>query len=81
LTIPIEICTGSNKFEQVYNNVLKCVESFGGVYFICENIEAYNVVLQQASKFSFDHNDVKFLLYIILYENFLRGESFEKYEF
>ena len=81
LTIPIEICTGSNKFEQVYNNVLKCVESFGGVYFICDNANAYNVVLQQASKFSFDHNDVKFLLYVILYENFLRGESFEKYEF
>jgi len=81
LTIPIEICTGSNKFEQVYNNVLKCVETFGGVYFVCENVEAYNVVLQQASKFSFDHNDLKFLLYIILYENFLRGESFEKYEF
>jgi len=81
LTIPIEICTGSNKFEQVYNNVLKCVETCGGVYFICENVVAYNVVLQQASKFSFDHSDVKFLLYIILYENFLRGESFEKYEF
>jgi len=81
LAIPIEICTGSNKFEQVYNNILKCVENYGGVYFICDNTEAYNVVLQQASKFSFDHNDVKFLLYIILYENFLRGESFEKYEF
>jgi hypothetical protein len=81
LTIPIEICTGSNKFEQVYNNVLKCVETFGGVYFICDDVEAYNVVLQQASKFSFDHSDVKFLLYVILYENFVKGERFEKYEF
>ena len=80
LTIPVEISTGSNKYEQVYRNILKCVEAFGGVYFVCENGVAYNIVLQQASKLSFDYN-VNFLLYIILYEDFLEGKKFEKYEF
>ena len=80
LTIPVEISTGSNKYDQVYKNILKCVEVFGGVYFVCENEVAYNIVLQQASKLSFDYN-VNFLLYVILYEDFLEGKKFEKYEF
>jgi hypothetical protein len=80
LTIPVEICTGSNKYEQIYHNILKCVEDFGGVYFVCDNEIAYNLVLQQASKFSFDYG-VSFILYVILYENFLEGKKFEKYEF
>jgi DNA-binding MarR family transcriptional regulator len=80
LIIPVEICTGSNKYEQVYKNILKCVKAFGGAYFICENSIAYNLVLQQASKVSFDY-DVKFLLYMIPFENFLKGKNFEKYEF
>jgi len=80
LIIPVEISTGSNKYKQVYKNILKCVEAFGGVYFVCENDVAYNIVLQQASKLSFDCN-VNFLLYIILYGDFLEGKRFEKYEF
>lgn len=80
LTIPVEICTGSNKYEQVYHNILKCVEVFGGVYFVCDNEIAYNLVLQQASKFSFDYG-VSFILCVILYENFLEGKEFGKYEF
>lgn len=80
LTIPVEISTGTNKFDQVYKNILKCVETFGGVYFVCENEVAYNIVLQQASKLSFDYN-VNFLLYIILYEDFLEEKKFEKYDF
>lgn len=80
LTIPVEISTGSNKYDQVYKNILKCVEAFGGAYFVCENEVAYNIVLQQASKLSFDYN-VNFLLYIILYKDFLEGKKFEKYEF
>jgi hypothetical protein len=80
LTIPVEICSGSNKYEQIYHNILKCVEAFGGVYFVCENEVAYNLVLQQASKFSFDYG-VSFTLYVILYDDFLEGKDFEKYEF
>lgn len=80
LTIPVEISTGSNKYDQVYKNILKCVEAFGGVYFVCENEVAYSIVLQQASKLSFDYG-VNFLLYTILYESFLEGKKFEKYEF
>lgn len=80
LTILVEISTGSNKYQQIYQNISKCIQSFGGVYFVCENIIAYNTVLQQTSKVAFDYN-VKFILYIILYEDFLEGRKFEKYEF
>ncbi len=80
LTIPVEISTGSNKFDQVYHNIWKCVKTFGGVYFVCENEVAYNVVLQQASKLAFDCA-VNFPLFIILYKNLLEDEKFEKYEF
>ena len=80
LIIPVEISTGSNKYDQVYHNILKCVEAFGGVYFVCENEIAYNIVLQQTSKLSFDYG-VNFVLYVILYENFIGGKKFEKYEF
>ncbi len=78
--IPVEISTGSNKYDQVYHNILKCVETFGGVYFVCENEVAYNLVLQQAAKFWFDYR-VNFMLYVILYEDFLEEKKFEKYQF
>ena len=80
-SIPIEISTGSNKFGQIYKNILKCAKSFRTVYFVCGNRVAYNATLQQASKASFDFNGLSFKLHIILYEDFLKGRNFEKYEF
>jgi len=80
-TLPIEISTGSNKFDQVYKNVLKSVKSLGIVYFVCGNKLAYNIALQQASKVSFDFSGLSFKLGIILYEDFLKGKNFERYEF
>ena len=78
--LPIEICTGTNNLAQIYSNILKCVDRFGGVYFVCENRIAYNLALQQAAKVSFDQAK-NFAFYIAEYSKLIQGKDFEKYEF
>ena len=50
---PIEIETGSNRNDQIYENVRKSVEKFGFARFVVADEVTYNAVLQQAAKYKF----------------------------
>jgi hypothetical protein len=79
--VPIEIETGSNKSEQVYKNIRKCVDAYGEAYFIVPNQIAYNTIMQQCAKLKFDNPSLKFNLNIIYFEGLRKGENFERISF
>ncbi|WP_456329492.1 helicase HerA domain-containing protein [Archaeoglobus sp.] len=51
---PIEIETGSNRNDQIYENIKKSVEEFGFARFVVADEITFNAVLQQAAKYKFE---------------------------
>lgn len=51
---PIEIETGSNRNDQIYENIKKSVEEFGFARFVVADEVTFNAVLQQAARYRFD---------------------------
>lgn len=51
---PIEIETGSNRNDQIYENVRKSVEEFGFARFVVADEITFNAALQQAARYRFD---------------------------
>ena len=65
---PIEIETGSNKNDQIYENIKKSVEKFRFARFVVADEVTYNAVLQQAARYRFE-SECKFELQINIYDN------------
>ncbi len=65
---PIEIETGSNRNDQIYENIKKSVEEFGFARFVVADEVTYNAVLQQAARYRFE-SECKFELQINTYNN------------
>jgi hypothetical protein len=51
---PIEIETGSNRNDQIYENIRKSVEEFGFARFVVADEVTFNAVLQQAARYRFE---------------------------
>ncbi|HDN73717.1 MAG TPA: DUF87 domain-containing protein [Archaeoglobus sp.] len=71
---PIEIETGSNKNEQIYKNIKKCVEQFGFARFVVADEITFNAVLQQAAKYRFEEGR-KFKMHITTYAEFIKNKD------
>ncbi len=51
---PIEIETGSNRNDQIYENIRKSVQEFGFARFVVADEVTFNAVLQQAARYRFE---------------------------
>jgi|Deesub1362A_J573_1020465.scaffolds.fasta_scaffold00802_12 hypothetical protein len=51
---PIEIEAGSNRNDQIYENIRKSVEQFGFTRFVVADEITFNAVLQQAARYRFE---------------------------
>ena len=65
---PIEIETGSNRNDQIYENIKKSVEEFGFARFVVADEVTYNAVLQQAARYRFESRR-EFEIKVALYES------------
>jgi len=65
---PIEVETGSNRNDQIYENIKKSVEEFGFARFVVADEVTFNAVLQQAARYRFEEKR-KLRLYIRLFDD------------
>ena len=78
---PIEIETGSNRNDQIYENIKKSVEEFGLARFVVADEVTYNAVLQQVARYRFESRR-SFELKIVVYEKFYEKKSdFDSFSF
>ena len=77
---PIEIETGSNKNEQIYKNIKKCVEQFGFAKFVVADEITFNAVLQQAARYRFEERK-GFELRIAIFQQLSRDCLYQIFRF
>lgn len=77
---PIEIETGSNRNDQIYENIRKSVEEFGFARFVVADEMTFNAVLQQAARYRFESGE-RLSLRIRIYSRPNKNSSFELFYF
>jgi len=77
---PVEIETGSNRNDQIYENIRKSIEEFGLAKFVVADEITYNAVLQQAAKYRFESGE-RFSLRICIHGRPNKNSNFELFYF